>query len=75
MRNVEYNGAILLINFVKHGYAHHKYEVTLVSGAWPNDNDLITLCDGDDPKHKHPLHFGGKVNRFGDKADVTVYID
>ena len=71
---VEYGGAKLRIGRTSQvGYSIHYYSAELLSGAWPDDNSLITLCDGDDPKTPH--HFGGKVNKFGNKASVDVYVD
>lgn len=53
-----------------HGRATHRYVVTLRSGHWPADNELIDLCDGGD------TNFGGKVEKLSPTtAEVSVYVD
>lgn len=71
----EYNGAKLAIGMTYHGYSEHRFHVELVEGEWPDDNDLITLCDGDTPPHSR--HFGGHVRKSQDgmSAEVSVYVD
>lgn len=69
----EYNGAKLLINRTYHGYSMSSYAVELLEGAWPADNDMITICDGDEPPRSR--HFGGTVTKSGNHASVTVYTD
>jgi len=70
----EWNGAKLGIERIYHGYSECRYIVKLVSGNWPSDSDLITLCDGDTPPDSH--HFGGWVRRSEDEesAEVAVYV-
>ena len=40
-----------------------------------SDTDLITLADNLGDLDKGVSHFGGTVNRDGDTAEITVYID
>lgn len=58
------------------GHAHTRYQVRLLSGQWPSDGDLISLCDNDFTGLEC-CHFGGSV--FRGKRDnireVTVHID
>lgn len=70
---VKYKDSKLKINMRNRGYSIHYYDVELLEGDWPSDEDLITLCDGGDPAH--PFHFGGHVRKFGKTASVDVYVD
>jgi hypothetical protein len=71
----EWNGAKMRIRMTYHGTATHSFHVDLVDGEWPEDSDLITLCDGDTPPHSR--HFGGRVAKSADRrsAEVDVYVD
>lgn len=70
---VKYNGSEIHIEHKTNGSSIHEYDAELIKGTWPKDEDLITLCDGDDPKH--PCHFGGKVFKTGNTAHILVYVD
>jgi len=69
----ECGGAKFTISRTYHGYSMSEYDVRLLEGDWPADNDMITICDGDEPPHSR--HFGGTVTKSGDLAHVTVYTD
>lgn len=69
----KYNGSELHILRVRTGLTILEFDIELISGEWPNDKDILTLCDGDDPKH--PCHFGGKVTKNSNKAHAILYID
>jgi len=69
----EWSGAKFTISRTYHGYSMSRYNVKLLEGEWPADNDMITICDGDEPPHAR--HFGGSVTKNGDLAYVTVYTD
>ena len=82
--NFEPNIPELAINKLNNGPSIVKYDVTLVSGKWPPNPDLIDICDrGMDPRTGQPLirnaHYGGQVHKYmeqgKDKAFVEVYID
>jgi hypothetical protein len=53
-------------------YGRNEYRVTLISkrAREAEDIDLINLCDGGPG-----CHFGGRVERWGIHAKVSVYID
>ena len=72
---VDLEDARLEIKAGPHGAANHYYSVDLMGGVWPSDNDLITICDGDDPQC--PRHFGGSVKKTPncESASVVVYVD
>ena len=73
--HVKYNGAEIEFEYYGQRAGSKKYRATLVNGKWPNDNDLITLADGSDPKNG-PRHFGGKVSNFTDgRKEVVVWTD
>jgi hypothetical protein len=45
-----------------------------IYGEWPDDKDLISLCDGTIPSLS--CHFGGRVQKVSDNtAIVTINID
>lgn len=73
MSIIEYQGSALHIDRIGTGYASHRYKVKLLKGWWPDEEDLLTLCDGEWPPNK--CHFGGVVEKCGDTAIATVYID
>lgn len=54
--------------------ANTYYDVTLISGQWPSDGELITACDNR-AFGQSSRHFGGTVYRNNNRAFVTVYID
>jgi hypothetical protein len=58
-------------------YGKNVHTVKLISGEWPEREDLITACDNYpyvEDKDSH--HFGGSVDIYTDgTAKVTVYID
>lgn len=69
-----WKGAELAIERIYHGYSIHRYEVTLVAGVWPTDDELLSLCDGNTPPAR--FDFGGNVEKFANsKARVEVYVD
>lgn len=67
VRQVTFKGATLQIESVGNYYARNSYRATLISGEWPTDFELITLCDGDVPDYTKPrngcYHFGGTVSK------------
>jgi hypothetical protein len=73
---MQYNGAELQIKMTQRGTATHSYEVRLLSGTWPSDSELISLCDGNNGTER--CDFGGSVKKqIGDVANVNVnvYVD
>lgn len=50
------------------GHAENKFKVKLAKGDWPSDIDIICALGGNKV-------FKGKVNKNGDEAAVTVYVD
>lgn len=75
MKRVELVNAKLDIEKLSSTWGSHHYKVYLVSGQWPDAEDLLTICDnltfGTDIKR----HFGGVVEKFGNEARVEVYFD
>jgi len=65
----KYKDAIMNIKMVKRGSATHTYEVEIISGPFPSDSELITLCNG------QISYFGGRVEKNNNKAIVYVYVD
>jgi hypothetical protein len=62
-------------DFGRQGRANQYYSVTLVSGEWPTDSDLITYCDNGSTSMQ-PMHFGGFVKILDPSNKyVTVYVD
>lgn len=52
------------------------FVVKKLSGDWPPDEDLITICDNRDSTDMTVCHFGGSVRKVSDDERwVTVYID
>lgn len=73
-RTVAWNGCVLSIVMDIRRPASHTYVVTLVSGLWPGNDDLIALCDRTIPPARSP--FGGVVKSWADgRKFVTVYVD
>jgi hypothetical protein len=71
---MQYNGAELQIKMTKRGTATHSYEVRLLSGTWPSDSELISLCDGNNGTER--CDFGGSVKKLNDAiVNVNVYVD
>ena len=66
----------LEIETVSRSMATDVYKVTKNFGIWPNDKDLISLCD---PMSsiENPTHFGGVVEEteYPTIKKVTVYTD
>ena len=55
--------------------ANAYYGVRLLSGGWPDNNHLITICDNGNFDGAC-RHFGGTVISVGnDYKSVTVYVD
>ena len=64
MRTVEYNGNTVEIELYRICRDRTKeYDVRLIKGEWPTDEDLVTMCDGGDPRRPwcEQLHRGGRV--------------
>lgn len=61
----EYEGSCLRINLYKSGRNDKEYDVFLEEGSWPEDDILVTLCDGGDPEMplEEQLHSGGTVGK------------
>lgn len=50
------------------------YSVELLEGCWPDDLDLLTICDNSTPTHVS--HFGGWISELDkNKREVDVDID
>jgi hypothetical protein len=53
----------------------HYFDVTLISGDWPTDSDLITHCDNRNGSLV-VQHFGGVVKTTDSNCrQVAVYVD
>jgi hypothetical protein len=65
----------LEVEKLANAHGRSTYQVKLLSGEWPKDIYLITICDNGNFKDR-AYHFGGKVVEiFKDTKCVTVYTD
>ena len=71
---LENNDCRLKINHKPGGRATHTYIVELLSGIFPSDNDLITICD-EGKFDGVSCHFGGNVTGSDTIKKVEVYVD
>ena len=72
----KWHSSELSVRRIYMGESMDRYEVTLLKGVWPPDEELIALCDGMPVGHQ----FGGSVealeNNVGaDMRLVTVHTD
>lgn len=82
-KRIECDEGVLAIELYKNNVGHKVFQVRLLDGFWPSDDDLITICDNGTGLNvkTHRFHFGGNVSRTraNSKNDpirmVVVYTD
>lgn len=74
-RTVEWQGLILEIDTYCVRRENKEFDVRLIEGSWPNDKDLITLCDGGNPDMPFwaLMHRGGEVCK-GEAENIRTVI-
>ena len=74
-KTVAWNGHVLNVEMDSRRAGTHTYIVTLIRpGAWPTDEELLSLCDGSLPPVSN--YFGGRVKSMADgRKFVCVYVD
>jgi hypothetical protein len=68
MEKIElFNRQLFRVTLVTPGVSQDIYKVERLSGEWPDDLELINLCD--------KFNLGGIVEKRDDQAFVIVYTD
>lgn len=68
------DGTVLMLGHIRRFPAEIQRQVSLIKGQWPSNDDIYSICDGDEPGVKR--HFGGNIEMRSDSTIwVTVYID
>lgn len=68
MRKEIYHGfdarAVLDIKLYKAGRTHKEYDVELIDGTWPPDDQLVKACEGGDINKGGTVQYGAGEMRF-----------
>jgi hypothetical protein len=74
-KTIEWQGAVLEVETYCIKRDYKEFDVTITEGEWPEDSDLITLCDGGVPGMSiwDLMHRGGEV-QTGETVDTRIVI-